>query len=93
MLLTFDNVVKLSDFGLSRSVVADSAKTTAVTGPLRWMAVESLTRQEYSAKSDIWSFAVLLFEVFSNGEHGRPHSLRAPTRHPPPLQARCHTST
>lgn len=59
---------KISDFGRSfileeDEVFVDSSKN----GPLRWMAPECLSRREFSPKSDIWSFAVILYEIFSCG--------------------------
>ena len=45
----------LGDFGLSRETQDDSNKAVAsvsTVGPVRWMAVESLRKQEYSIKSD-----------------------------------------
>ena len=42
--------------------------------PVRWMAVESLLSGIYAETSDVWSFGVLLWELFSYGlqpYHGR----------------------
>eukprot|EP01122_Echinamoeba_exundans_P010177 TRINITY_DN3748_c1_g1_i1.p1 TRINITY_DN3748_c1_g1~~TRINITY_DN3748_c1_g1_i1.p1 ORF type:complete len:1546 (+),score=251.70 TRINITY_DN3748_c1_g1_i1:527-5164(+) len=57
---------KISDFGFSR-VVGDNSKgkTQATTGPLRWMAPESLSKLEYSEKSDVWSFGAVLIEMLT----------------------------
>merc|ERR1711879_609900 len=45
------------DFGMSRALGMgyDSAQTKTSYGPVRWMAPESLSRQEYSVKSDVWA--------------------------------------
>jgi serine/threonine protein kinase len=32
------------------------------------MALESITERKYSSRSDVWSFAVMCWEVFSLGE-------------------------
>ncbi|CAD6187410.1 unnamed protein product [Caenorhabditis auriculariae] len=62
------NTCKIGDFGLCR--LTDSLLYTARGGrlPLKWMAPESLSTYEYSFKSDVWSYGVLLWELFSLGE-------------------------
>lgn len=40
--------------------------------PLRWMPAESVFEDDFSTKSDVWAFGVLMWEVFSLGE--MPHA-------------------
>lgn len=74
ILLVTENFAKISDFGMSR-ILHDSENyyKAAKPGawPLRWYAPESLTYYKFSPKSDVWSFGVTLWEVFSYGS--RPY--------------------
>jgi len=36
--------------------------------PMRWMAIESLDNSKFSLKSDVWSFGIVLWELFTNCE-------------------------
>ncbi|EJW79529.1 TK/KIN6 protein kinase [Wuchereria bancrofti] len=62
------NICKIADFGLCR--LSDSFIYSGRSGrlPLKWMAPESLRSYEYSIKTDVWSYGILLYEIFSFGE-------------------------
>lgn len=47
--------------------------------PVKWTAPEAANYRIYSQKSDVWSFGVLLYEVFTYGQcpyEGEPHAAR-----------------
>ncbi|TMS32430.1 hypothetical protein L596_000267 [Steinernema carpocapsae] len=68
VLIDSDSTCKIADFGLCR--LTDNLLYTARGGrlPLRWMAPESLRLFEYSFQSDVWSYGILLHELFTFGE-------------------------
>lgn len=70
ILLESDAKVKITDFGLSRDIYTEGLyyKRSAGKLPFRWMALESFSRAEYSEKSDVWSFGVLMWEIATFGE-------------------------
>ncbi|XP_050314326.1 tyrosine-protein kinase Shark [Anthonomus grandis grandis] len=61
---------KISDFGLSRALDLDHQYYRASQGgrwPLKWYAPESYNYGQFDHKSDVWSFAVTIWEMFSFG--------------------------
>ncbi|TKR69181.1 hypothetical protein L596_021368 [Steinernema carpocapsae] len=68
VLITSNNTAKIGDFGLCRYTTEALYTTRGGKLPIKWMAPESLKMFEFSLKSDIWSFAVLLYEIFTLGD-------------------------
>ncbi|KAM7535567.1 hypothetical protein Aperf_G00000100233 [Anoplocephala perfoliata] len=64
-------VAKIADFGLTRAACDYYRKCSDGRLPIKWMAPESIFDRRYTAKSDVWSFGILLWEIFSFG--GTPY--------------------
>ncbi|XP_061590073.1 fibroblast growth factor receptor 1b isoform X1 [Cololabis saira] len=73
VLVTEDNIMKIADFGLARDIhhIDYYKKTTNGRLPVKWMAPEALFDRIYTHQSDVWSFGVLLWEIFTLG--GSPY--------------------
>ncbi|KAM5305450.1 protein-tyrosine kinase 6 isoform 1-T1 [Glossophaga mutica] len=63
-----NNVCKVGDFGLARLIKEDIYLSHDRNVPYKWTAPEALSQGLYSVKSDVWSFGVLLHEIFSRGQ-------------------------
>uniref|UniRef100_A0A7E4W4C9 Tyrosine-protein kinase n=1 Tax=Panagrellus redivivus TaxID=6233 RepID=A0A7E4W4C9_PANRE len=66
-LLGKNNELKISDFGLSIAdfslVKVDKLKNM----PIKWLAPETLRKGEFSKKTDVWAYGILIYEIFSRG--------------------------
>ena len=71
-LVGYESIVKISDFGMSREeeeyIVSDGMKQI----PIKWTAPEALNFGKYTSLCDVWSYGVLMWEIFSKG--GNPYS-------------------
>uniref|UniRef100_A0AAX7ULH0 Tyrosine-protein kinase n=1 Tax=Astatotilapia calliptera TaxID=8154 RepID=A0AAX7ULH0_ASTCA len=61
-------VVKVSDFGMTRYVLDDQyTSSSGAKFPVKWSPPEVFNFCKYSSKSDVWSYGVLMWEVFTEG--------------------------
>ncbi|CAL4132511.1 unnamed protein product, partial [Meganyctiphanes norvegica] len=63
-------IVKISDFGMSRDVyTCDYYKVGGSRLlPVRWMSPESIMYGKFTLESDVWSFGVVLWEIYAFGK-------------------------
>ncbi|CAH8604877.1 unnamed protein product [Schistosoma guineensis] len=74
VLLVTRHFAKISDFGMSKALNFGSDYYRAATAgkwPLKWYAPECIYYFRFDSKSDVWSYGITLWEVYSYGE--RPY--------------------
>uniref|UniRef100_A0A8B9PZZ7 Tyrosine-protein kinase n=1 Tax=Apteryx owenii TaxID=8824 RepID=A0A8B9PZZ7_APTOW len=68
-LVNDSGVVKVSDFGMTRYVLDDQyTSSSGAKFPVKWCPPEVFNYSRFSSKSDVWSFGVLMWEVFTEGK-------------------------
>lgn len=74
ILLTEGRVAKICDFGLARDITTDSNYVVKGNArlPVKWMSPESIFECVYTFESDVWSYGILLWEIFSLGNSPYP---------------------
>lgn len=63
-------VVKIGDFGLSRELSAMDyyrVGSTQAYLPVRWMPPEALLFGKFTTQSDVWSFGIVMWEIYTFG--------------------------
>ena len=71
-------VCKVASFSKARCLKPGESSyvppnSVTVNLPIKWAAPEILSKKKFSIKSDVWAFAVLLSEVFSQGNTPYPN--------------------
>jgi len=64
VLISEKDSAKVSDFGLA---IQDDTFLDSGKLPVKWTAPEALKEHKFTSKSDMWSFGVLLWEIYSFG--------------------------
>lgn len=68
-IISSDMKVKISMIALSKDVYSpDYAEFRNQVIPLRWLPYEAVFEDDYSTKSDVYSFAALCWELYHQGE-------------------------
>ncbi|KAF3690776.1 Tyrosine-protein kinase JAK2 [Channa argus] len=68
ILVASESLVKIADFGLTKIIPFDKEYyrvTQPGESPIFWYAPESISDSRFSHKSDVWSFGIVLHELFS----------------------------
>ena len=82
-------LTKVADFGLARVIVDNEYSAhQGARFPVKWTSPEAIQFGRFTVKSDVWSFGILLMELFTYGQvpypgkrtEKRERESRAPTK-------------
>ena len=62
------SVYKVADFGLARVIKEDIDNPRRSTNfPIKWTAPEAVLYNQFTIKSDVWSFGIVMYEILTKG--------------------------
>ena len=65
---------QIGDFGMARDLMDDTYyKSSGGKVPVKWTAPEALLYRKYSTASDVWSYGMVMFEIWSVGKKPFQH--------------------
>ena len=68
VLISTTKQCKVTDFGLARDLYNyDEYQSEGGRLPIKWMSPEAIFELKFTTESDVWSFGVLMYELFSWG--------------------------
>ena len=65
-----DTVAKVADFGLAKD--SRFGKVDMGKLPIKWTAPEALRQKISTSKSDVWSYGIVMWEIYSYGRAPYP---------------------
>lgn len=74
------NIIKISDFGMSREEEEYTVSEGMKQIPIKWTAPEALNFGKYTFLCDVWSYGILMWEIFSAGQQPYPGMTNAQAR-------------